>query len=263
MPKGTQQVTPDSLVVPRLWVFPCTTPRKQQSLSEGYNGGLSGKKVLEVSRTIWNAVVLGQEQPAASPHPPHVSVLSQNDPGQWCMNPTWPVESRRGQSLGMHPEHLCRTQVPFLPQCASRCLAVGFLPDLGRCVEDMESPAPDPRMGLAQGAGRGGGDVLGVEEDTAFLLPDPGREDPAGCPADEGRARLSPQSSTGASERSGEPVRLEGEFDGQAGPLGPLWPTPSGLRTFAPAAASAWLCPWLPGCLTPSSFQISTECHHL
>lgn len=83
----------------------------------------------------------------------------------------------------------------------------------------MESPVPDPRMGLAPGAGRGGGDILGVEEDTAFLLPDPGREEPAGCPAHEGRAQSpSPQSCTEASERSGEPVRLEGELDGQAGP---------------------------------------------
>lgn len=70
----------DVLVVLRLWVLPYAAPRKQQTLSEGYNGGLSRKKILEASRTIWNAIFPGQEQPAASPLPPHV--LSHSDPGQ-------------------------------------------------------------------------------------------------------------------------------------------------------------------------------------
>lgn len=215
LPKGPQRLALD---VSRPWVLLCTTLRKQKSPSGKHRGELSRKKVLEVSKALFQMLLSwGRSSPQPVPTLPEPQfclrgTLASNaciPPGLW---------SRWGESPGMDPKGL---RFPPSTQSASRCLASGFsLTSEGTWRTWRVHPVPDPRRDWPEGSGGGASYGPTVEEATACL--------PSPTPAPGGRTQLAapwmraehkahcPRAATGP-ETSDETVRLERESDGQAG----------------------------------------------
>ena len=148
-------------------------------------------------------MVSGQKQPATSSDLSHGPALSQGD----LTSSAWILPGPCGVGVGRAWERIQSgfaelTSPPSTPS-ANRCLAVGFLLDPRRCMEDTESPVPDTRTGPAPKGWRGREGCTSCAGGHGFPLPHPGGRAQLLCSVCAPRMRVRAQSPLPQSRKQG------------------------------------------------------------